>query len=57
MSDQQGHGREEKGSDTGKKKKNETAQLGIEPRPPTLCPRPAGIYIAGVIPLDHCAFY
>ena len=32
------------------------AQLGIEPRLPTLCLKSAGLYIAGVLPLDHCAF-
>jgi len=38
-------------------KKRITAQLGIEPRPPTLCLRTAGTYIVGVIPLDHCALF
>ena len=32
------------------------AQLGIEPRSPTLCLKPAGQYIVGIIPLDHCTF-
>jgi len=39
-----------------KKEKEMMAQLGIEPRLPTLCLKPAGPYIVGVIPLAHCAF-
>ena len=38
-------------------KKEILAQLGIEPRSPTLCLKSAGLYVAGVIPLDHCAFF
>jgi len=37
------------------KKKEITAQLGIEPRSLALCLEPAGTYTARIIPLDHCA--
>ena len=38
------------------KKKIIMAQLGVEPRSPTLCLKSAGLYVAGVLPLDYCAF-